>query len=81
MNNKRILITGAAGYIGHQLGNRLAAHHHVVGTDIRQRNDLDFPIHVLDVRDKGLATLLLEPRYHPRCASCVYFTSIKRSCS
>ncbi|MCG3859023.1 SDR family oxidoreductase [Psychrobacter sp. Ps2] len=43
--NKRILITGAAGYIGHQLGNRLAAHYHV---------------HILDVRDEGLATLLKE---------------------
>ena len=58
--NKRILITGAAGYIGHQLGNQLAAHYHVVGTDICKRDDLDFPIHVLDVRDKGLATLLKE---------------------
>ncbi len=58
--NKRILITGAAGYIGHQLGNRLAAHYHVVGTDIRKRDDLDFPIHVLDVRDESLAALLKE---------------------
>jgi UDP-glucose 4-epimerase len=56
--NKRILITGAAGYIGHQLGNRLAAHYHVVGTDIRRRDDLDFSVAVLDVRDQSLTALL-----------------------
>lgn len=57
---KRILITGAAGYIGHQLGNRLAAQHHVFGTDLRARDDLAFPIKVLDVRDASLAVLLKE---------------------
>ncbi|MFO7705255.1 MAG: SDR family oxidoreductase [Halopseudomonas sp.] len=57
---KRILITGAAGYIGHQLGNRLAAHYPVIGTDIRSRDDLAFPVQVLDVRDPGLADLLKE---------------------
>lgn len=57
---KRILITGAAGYIGHQLGNRLAAHYHVLGTDIRSRDDLAFPVRVLDVRDPGLAELFKE---------------------
>lgn len=57
---KRILITGAAGYIGHQLGNRLAAQHHVLGTDLRARDDLAFPIKVLDVRDPSLAVLLKE---------------------
>lgn len=57
---KRILITGAAGYIGHQLGNRLASHYHVVGTDIRGRDDLAFPVKVLDVRDRSLAELLNE---------------------
>ncbi len=57
---KRILITGAAGYIGHQLGNRLAAHYHVIGTDIRARDDLAFPVQVLDVRDPKLARVLEE---------------------
>jgi len=57
---KRILITGAAGYIGHQLGNRLAAHYHVVGTDIRSRDDLACPVTVLDVRDPSLADVLKE---------------------
>ena len=51
----RILITGAAGYLGHQLGNRLATDLHVVGTDIRARDDLDFPVHQLDIRDPALA--------------------------
>ncbi|MEO6698056.1 MAG: SDR family oxidoreductase [Paraperlucidibaca sp.] len=57
---KRILITGAAGYLGHQLGNRLAAQYHVLGTDLRARDDLAFPIKVLDVRDASLAVLLKE---------------------
>ncbi|UAW98453.1 SDR family oxidoreductase [Halopseudomonas nanhaiensis] len=56
--NQRILITGAAGYIGHQLGDRLASDFTVIGTDIRQRDDVRFPIHLLDVRDPALAELL-----------------------
>ncbi len=55
---KRILITGAAGYIGHQLGNRLADYFHVVGTDLRGRDDLRFPLEIADVRDAALAKLL-----------------------
>lgn len=57
---KRILITGAAGYIGHQLGNRLAAHYPVIGTDICTREDLDFTLKILDIRDASLAQLLIE---------------------
>ena len=56
--SKRILITGAAGYIGHQLGNRLARDFYVIGTDIRGRDDLDFPLQVMDIRDAGLTELL-----------------------
>ena len=52
--NQCILVTGAAGYIGHQLGNRLAGDFHVVGTDIRSREGLAFPLHILDVRDAAL---------------------------
>lgn len=55
---QRILITGAAGYIGHQLGNRLAADLQVIGTDLRSRDDVAFPIHLLDIRDAGLTELL-----------------------
>lgn len=59
---KRILITGAAGYIGHQLGNRLAKDFFVLGTDIRHREGLDFPLEVLDVRDPNLVLTLAEHR-------------------
>lgn len=55
---KRILITGAAGYIGHQLGNRLADHFQVIGSDLRGRDDLRFPVQILDVRDPALVELL-----------------------
>ncbi|MGM8885841.1 SDR family oxidoreductase [Psychrobacter sp. 1U2] len=57
---KRILITGAAGYIGHQLGNRLAAHYSVIGTDICTREHLDFAIKILDIREDKLAQLLID---------------------
>ncbi len=59
---KRILITGAAGYIGHQLGNRLAAHYSVIGTDLCKRDSLDFPIKILDIRDAALAQLLIDEK-------------------
>lgn len=59
---KRILITGAAGYIGHQLGNRLAKDYFVIGTDIGHRDGLDFPLEVLDVRDSKLVLTLAEHR-------------------
>ncbi|SFR65922.1 UDP-glucose 4-epimerase [Marinobacter daqiaonensis] len=59
---KRILITGAAGYIGHQLGNRLAKDHFVIGTDINRRDGLTFPLEVLDVRDPKLVLTLAEYR-------------------
>jgi len=57
---KRILITGAAGYIGHQIGNRLARDFAVFGTDIRERNDLTFPLHVLDIRSEKLTGFMRE---------------------
>lgn len=59
---KRILITGAAGYIGHQLGNRLATDYFVFGTDINKRDGLAFPLEVLDVRDNKLVLTLVENR-------------------
>lgn len=57
---KRILITGAAGYIGHQLGNRLARDFFVLGTDIRHREGLEFPLELLDVRSPNLVLTLAE---------------------
>ena len=57
---KKILITGAAGYIGSLLGERLATDLPVVGTDIRARDDLSFPVREMDVRDPALGKLLAE---------------------
>ncbi len=54
----RILITGAAGYLGHQLAERLTAEHDVLGIDVRQRDDVTFPLRRLDIRDPGLADLM-----------------------
>ena len=70
--SKRILITGAAGYIGHQLGNRLAKDYFVIGTDIRGRDDLDFPVQVMDIRDAGLVDLLK----HEQITHVVHLASI-----
>jgi len=59
---KRVLITGAAGYVGSLLGGRLAADFHVVGTDIRSRGDLPFRVVEMDVRSPALADLLKAER-------------------
>ncbi|MES1928123.1 RmlD substrate binding domain superfamily protein [Salinisphaera dokdonensis CL-ES53] len=56
----RILITGAAGYIGRQLAQRLAADHDVVGLDIRVPADPPCPIIECDIRDAQLATICRE---------------------
>lgn len=55
----KILITGAAGYLGHQLGDRLADGHDVLGIDVRQRDDVRFALHELDVRDPTLPDLMV----------------------
>lgn len=57
---RRILITGAAGYIGSQVARRLSQDHHVVGVDIRVDNNADFPFYVMDIRDPGLGRLMSE---------------------
>jgi UDP-glucose 4-epimerase len=55
---RRILITGAAGYVGRQLGARLARDQVVLGTDLRSPTDLEFELITLDIRDPSFAALL-----------------------
>jgi UDP-glucose 4-epimerase len=60
---QRVLITGGAGYVGALLGARLAAAGtFVIGTDLRGRTDLGFPVRTLDVRDRALEAALHEHR-------------------
>lgn len=56
--DKRILITGAGGYVGRIVGERLARDHKVVGTDLRARDDLGFEIVALDVRDPRMQQMM-----------------------
>ncbi|EAR10749.1 SDR family oxidoreductase [Reinekea blandensis] len=60
--DNRILITGAAGYIGHQVGNALAKEHQVLGCDIRACSAAQFEIKHLDINDETLADLMREHR-------------------
>lgn len=62
MSDKRILITGAAGYVGSRVGARLAREHFVLGTDFRPRTDLGFEIVPLDIRDRAVGHLMRERR-------------------
>lgn len=57
MSEQRVLITGAAGYVGHQLGELLAREMPVVGVDIRPR-PAGFPVFTLDICDPALGELL-----------------------
>ncbi len=59
---RRILITGAAGYIGSQVARRLSQDHHVVGVDIRADDSAGFPFYEMDIRDPNLGRLLGEHR-------------------
>jgi len=55
---RRILITGAAGYIGHQLGEQLCRSLPVTGVDIH-RKAASFPILIKDICDTSLGELML----------------------
>ncbi|MBB3060791.1 SDR family oxidoreductase [Microbulbifer rhizosphaerae] len=57
MSEKRVLITGACGYVGHQLGELLVREMPVVGVDIVQR-PASFPVFTLDICDPVLVELL-----------------------
>ncbi len=57
-DNARVLITGAGGYIGRQLGQRLVASRDVIGIDLRALDDAGFPVLAMDIRDPALAELL-----------------------
>ncbi len=56
----RILITGAGGYIGRLLGERLVQGHSVLGLDVRVAPGMPFESLQGDIRDPSLADLLRE---------------------
>jgi UDP-glucose 4-epimerase len=62
--SRRILITGAAGYIGSQLARQLQQHYYVVGVDIRVDESATFPFYQMDIRDAKLAHLMKEHDIH-----------------
>ncbi|WP_295801202.1 SDR family oxidoreductase [uncultured Microbulbifer sp.] len=61
MSEKRVLITGAAGYVGRQLGELLVNQMTVIGVDIVQR-EADFPIFQVDICDPALGELMRAER-------------------
>ncbi|QIL89443.1 NAD-dependent epimerase/dehydratase family protein [Microbulbifer sp. SH-1] len=61
MSEKRVLITGAAGYVGRLLGEALAARMEVIGVDIARR-EAAFPIFLMDICDAALAELMRAER-------------------
>jgi UDP-glucose 4-epimerase len=60
VSEKRILITGAGGYVGRIVGERLAKDFKVVGTDLKARSDLGFEILEMDVRDAKMRDLMAD---------------------
>ncbi|MBN8431940.1 SDR family oxidoreductase [Microbulbifer salipaludis] len=61
MREQRVLITGAAGYVGGQLGSLLSGQMPVVGVDI-QHKDTPFPLFVMDICDDALVELMRAER-------------------
>lgn len=55
---ERILITGAGGYLGRTLAQRLSRDHAVAGLDIRVPEELPCRIFEMDIRDPGLTDLV-----------------------
>lgn len=60
----RVCLTGASGYVGTLLGERLAALPgvFVIGVDVRPRPGGPVPVRALDIRDPALAVLLRDQR-------------------
>ncbi|WP_299593442.1 SDR family oxidoreductase [uncultured Microbulbifer sp.] len=61
MSERRVLITGAAGYVGGQLGTLLSKEMSVVGVDIQHR-ETPFPLFVMDICDGALPELMRAER-------------------
>ncbi|AQQ67372.1 epimerase [Microbulbifer agarilyticus] len=61
MTEKRVLITGAAGYVGHLLGESLSKNMSVVGVDVAHR-EACFPIFNMDICDEALVELIRAER-------------------
>ncbi|MDF1780001.1 MAG: SDR family oxidoreductase [Alcanivoracaceae bacterium] len=55
----KILITGAGGYIGRQLAERLSQRYEVVGVDLRADESASFPLLAMDIRDPALSSMLV----------------------
>lgn len=54
----KILITGSEGYIGQQLIDRLRNAHHIVGVDLHNRTDQQYPYYEMDIRDPALSEIV-----------------------
>ncbi len=55
-----ILITGAGGYIGRLVAQRLAQDHHVIGIDLNADPQAGFDLRAMDIRDPALRELVVD---------------------